>query len=86
MKIIKIGAMWCPACLIMNKRLKQVIDITNIEVISYDYDLDEDIVEKYNVGQVLPELIFVDNDNCEINRLIGEHSVDQIVDIIESSC
>lgn len=86
MKIIKIGAMWCPACLIMNKRLKQVIDMTNIEVISYDYDLDEDIVKKYNVGQVLPELIFVDNDNCEINRLIGEQSIDQIVEIIESSC
>lgn len=86
MKIIKIGAMWCPACLIMNKRLKQVIDMTNIEVISYDYDLDEDIVKKYNVGQVLPELIFVDNENCEINRLIGEQSIDQIVKIIESSC
>lgn len=86
MKIIKIGAMWCPACLIMNKRLKQVIDMTNIEVISYDYDLDEDIVKKYNVGQVLPELIFVDNENCEINRLIGEQSIDQIVEIIESSC
>lgn len=78
--------MWCPACLIMNKRLKQVIDMTNIEVISYDYDLDEDIVKKYNVGQVLPELIFVDNENCEINRLIGEQSIDQIVEIIESSC
>lgn len=78
--------MWCPACLIMNKRLKQVIDMINIEVISYDYDLDEDIVKKYNVGQVLPELIFVDNENCEINRLIGEQSIDQIVEIIESSC
>lgn len=86
MKIIKIGAMWCPACLIMNKRLKQIKDVTGIEIISYDYDLDEDIVKKYNVGQVLPELIFLNKDNQEINRLIGEQDSGKILDMIESSC
>lgn len=86
MKIIKIGAMWCPACLIMNKRLKEIEQKYNIEVISYDYDLDEDIVNKYQVGEVLPELIFTDNNNEEIKRLIGEQLIDNIISIIESGC
>ncbi|MEI3529853.1 MAG: thioredoxin family protein [Bacilli bacterium] len=86
MKIIKIGAMWCPACLIMNKRLKQVESNKHIEIINYDYDLDEDIVEKYKVGQVLPELIFLNENNEEIERLIGEQSIETIEKIIEGSC
>ena len=86
MKIIKIGAMWCPACLIMNKRLKEIEINYDIEIINYDYDLDEDIVSKYNVGEVLPELIFVDEKEEEIKRLIGEQTIDNIVSVIESSC
>ena len=86
MKIIKIGAMWCPACLIMNKRLKEIEKEYEINIISYDYDLDEDIVSKYNVGEVLPELIFVNEKEEEIKRLIGEQTINNIVSIIESSC
>ena len=86
MKIIKIGAMWCPACLIMNKRLKEIESNYSIDVINYDYDLDEDVVSKYNVGEVLPELIFIDESNQELKRLIGEQTIDNIVSIIESSC
>ena len=86
MKIIKIGAMWCPACLIMNKRLKKIEINYDIEIINYDYDLDEDIVSKYNVCDVLPELIFVDEKEEEIKRLIGEQTINDIVSIIESSC
>ena len=86
MKIIKIGAMWCPACLIMNKRLKEIEINYDIEIINYDYDLDEDIVNQYNVGEVLPELIFVDENNQEIKRLIGEQTINNIVSVIESSC
>lgn len=83
MKIIKIGAMWCPACLIMNKRLKEIEDKYSVEVVNYDYDLDEEIVNKYNVGEVLPELIFLDNNDNELNRLIGEQDINNIIKIIE---
>lgn len=83
MKIIKIGAMWCPACLIMNKRLKEIEDKYSIEIINYDYDLDEEIVNKYNVGEVLPELIFLDDNDNEFNRLIGEQDINNIIKIIE---
>lgn len=86
MKIIKVGAMWCPACLIMNKRLKEIENNYDIEIINYDYDLDEEVVSKYNVGEVLPELIFVDAKEEEIKRLIGEQTINDIISIIESSC
>lgn len=86
MKIIKIGAMWCPACLIMNKRLKEIENKYSIEIINYDYDIDEEIVNKYNVGEVLPELIFINEKDEEVKRLIGEQSIENISSIIESSC
>ena len=45
MKIIKIGALWCPACLITNKALDKIIDENdNIELINLDYDFDEEEV------------------------------------------
>ena len=28
------------------------------EYIDYDYDLDEEIIEKYNVGEIVPVVIF----------------------------
>lgn len=86
MKIIKIGAMWCPACLIMNKRLKEIENKYSIEIINYDYDIDEEIVNKYNVGEVLPEIIFINENDEEVKRLIGEQSIENISSIIESSC
>lgn len=83
MKIIKISAIWCPSCIIMNKiwiNLKQkYIDITFIE---YDLDFDCDECNKYNVGDILPVLIFMDNDK-EIGRLIGEKKEKDIINEIE---
>ena len=77
MKLIKISALWCPACLVMNNRLNKILKDYDIEMIEYDYDIDEDEIEKYNVGKILPVLIF-ENDNHEIKRLIGEISEKQL--------
>ena len=79
MKIIKIGALWCPACLITNKALDKIIDENdNIELINLDYDFDEEEVKKYNVGETLPVLIF-EKDNKELFRLVGEKTYDEIM-------
>ena len=51
MKIIKISALWCPGCLVINNSINKIKKEFNIEVIEYDYDFDD--VEKYNVGNVL---------------------------------
>lgn len=82
LKIIKIGALWCPACLITNNSLKKIKEeYQDIEVIDLDYDYDEEEVSKYNVGNILPELIFIENDK-EVNRLIGEKSYKEIKEVI----
>ena len=78
MKIIKITAMWCPSCLIMNSMIDDIISKFNLEMISLDFDLDQDQVSKYSVGNILPVLIKIDNDNNEISRLVGEHTEKEI--------
>lgn len=82
MKIIKINAMWCGGCLSMHKVWKKIEEkYTNIEIINYDYDMDEDIVKEYNVGSLLPVAIFYDGDK-EIARLNGEKTASEIESII----
>jgi len=82
MKLIKISAMWCPSCLIMRNTLKDIN--FNIEQVEYDYDMDEDIVSKYNVGEILPILILV-NEDKEIARLIGEKSKEEVLEFLRSN-
>ena len=82
MKVIKITAIWCSACLIMNKRWKEIEKEYDIETISYDLDFDEEEVGKYNVGDTLPVFIIVDEDK-EVNRLVGEHSIDELKEFIK---
>lgn len=82
MKVIKITAVWCSACLIMNKRWKEIEQEYDIETISYDLDFDEDEVKKYDVGVKLPVFIFLDEDK-EIGRLIGEKTLEEIKNYIE---
>ncbi len=82
LKIIKIGALWCPACLITNNALDKIIDENkNIELVSLDYDFDEELVSKYNVGKILPVLIF-EKDGKEVSRLIGEKKYDEIIKVV----
>ena len=54
----------------------------NIEYINYDYDLDEEDIIKYNIGDIVPVVIF-EKDNIEIKRVIGEKSKKEILDIME---
>ena len=80
MKIIKINAMWCPGCLI-SKNIWNEIEkkYPNHEYLSLDYDLDEEEVEKYNVGDILPVVIFEEG-NKEIKRIIGEKTKKEILE------
>ena len=82
MKIIKIGAMWCPACLITNNALDKINKDYNIEIDSLDYDFDEEEVSKYNVGETLPVLVFI-KDGKEVDRLIGEKEYKDIEGVIK---
>ena len=80
MKLIRIGASWCSSCLIMKSRVADILaNRDDIEIINYDYDFDEDKVEEYQVGDVLP--VYIKEDG---SRLIGEHSKDEFIKFIES--
>lgn len=76
MEIIRISAIWCSSCIIMKQRLNKAIDNKNIKIIDYDYDLDYEMIEKYQIGDILPVLI---NGN---KRLVGEHSIDEIKEFL----
>ena len=73
-ELVVISAVWCPSCLILNKNLKKLNDENlDIKITKLDFDLDEDEIEEYNVGDKLPVIVFK-KDNNEVSRLIGEKS------------
>ena len=82
MKIIKIGAVWCPGCLVMNKIWNKLDSDSELEVLSLDYDMDSEEVAKYDVGKILPVIIFVDRDDNELERLVGEQTENKIWEVI----
>ncbi len=82
MKVVKINAVWCSGCLIMNKVWKNILKEKDIETINLDFDMDEDEVSKYNVGDVLPVFIFYKDDK-EVVRVIGEKTEEEMLKIIE---
>ncbi len=83
MKIIKISTVWCPSCLVMNPRYKEIKDrYPNIEFVSLDLDLNEEAKE-YNVGSILPVFILFNDEEIEVERLIGEHKTKELISIIE---
>lgn len=74
--------MWCPGCLISKSIWNDIEkEYPNNEYISLDYDFDEEEVLKYNVGDILPVVIVMENDK-EIKRIIGEKSKKEILDEI----
>ena len=84
MKIIKISALWCPGCLVMKKIWKSILsDYPDLNIVELDYDMDSDEVAKYNPGKVLPVTIFLDDNNTELTRLIGEQKENTIKENID---
>ena len=76
-EVIVISALWCPSCLILKKNLKKINEEYSIEFKTLDYDLDEEEVATYNIGDKLPVMIYNDS------RLIGEKSYEEIVEFLK---
>lgn len=84
MKVIKIGASWCSGCVIMRPRWDKIEKIRDIKTEYYDFDIYEDmLIEKYHINDKLPVFIFLDNQDNELERLIGEPSEEEILNIID---
>ena len=83
MKIIKVTAMWCMSCLVMQKVYKKVFSgYENLELIEYDFDDDADTLKDLKIGEVLP-LLIVYHHNQEVKRIAGEKSFKQIKEILD---
>lgn len=82
MKIVKISAIWCGACLIMNKVWNKLKNNYKFEALEFDLDMDEEEVKKYNPGDKLPVFIVYDNDE-EIFRLTGEFDEEEFISKLE---
>ena len=82
MKVVKINAVWCSGCLVMNKVWKNILKSYEIETINLDYDMDNEKVKEYNVGDILPVFIFYKDDE-EVYRVVGEKSEAELIKIIE---
>lgn len=73
MKVIKISALWCPSCLIMNKVVRRVMeDYPQVDLLELDIDMDMEEAGKYEVGKILPVIIFLTDSGSEFDRLVGE--------------
>lgn len=82
MEIVKIGAMWCSGCLIMNKIFREITNEREINITSLDIDMDEEEALKYEPGDILPVFIFF-VDGREVHRMVGEHSKEEILNVID---
>lgn len=82
MKIIKIGAVWCPGCLVMRKVWNNILKDKDLDIVELDYDMDNEKVSNYNVGRVLPVIIFLDDNGNELDRLIGEQKEEDILRLL----
>lgn len=86
MKLVKISAMWCMSCIVMNNLLDNVLSKYKVlfDIESLDYDVDFTLVSKYNVSSVLPVYILMDSSG-EIDRLVGEVSESQLISFLKDN-
>lgn len=86
MKLVKISAMWCMSCIIMNNLLDDVLSRYNVlfDIEDIDYDMDSDLVSLYDVGSVLPVYILMDSSK-EVARLVGEVSESKLISFLKDN-
>ena len=83
MKILKFGAVWCPGCLVMKPRWAEIEkEYPHLKTEYYDYDNDKEMVEKWNITDILPAFIFLDDSGQEFLRLTGEIDKKELIKII----
>ena len=83
MKILKFGAIWCPGCLVMSKIWSEIVSEYELEIEDYDIDLNEKESVQYNINDTLPVYVFLNKNNVELERLIGEQSKEKLINVIE---
>ena len=84
MKIIKIGSSWCSGCVVMRPIWEAIEKEIKINSVYYDFDIYEDMLkEKYQIGDKLPIIIFQDDQDNELERVVGEIKKDDLIEKIK---
>ena len=84
MKIIKIGSSWCSGCVVMRPIWEAIEKEMKINSVYYDFDIYEDMLkEKYQIGDKLPIIIFQDDQDNELERVVGEIKKDDLIEKIK---
>ena len=77
--IEKFGASWCGPCKVLDKTLEKV---TGVDIQKYDVDQFEDLAAERGVRNI-PVMIFRDENDQEVERIIGAVSLDKINEVLE---
>lgn len=78
-KILKFSAIWCGPCRVLASNLK---NFNRVPIKEIDCDEDEEMVSKYNIRNI-PTLVFLGEDEMELERTTGLVTIDQINKIID---
>lgn len=82
MRAVRIGAMWCPSCLIMRNVYDKLFKERGIAIEDIDIDLSPVQANAYQPGTILPVLILLDGEK-EVLRIVGEKSKKEILKRLE---
>ena len=86
MKVLKFGAVWCPGCLVMKPRWKEIeAEYPWLKNEYYEFDESKEMVDKYHIDKSLPVFVFLDKEENEFLRLSGEVEKEKLVEIINTN-
>lgn len=81
MKIIRFTALWCADCIVMRPRWQEVFG-PEVTIEDFDFDDNEEEAKKYQVTKV-PQLIIVDDQNAEQERLVGMQDAEKLQELVQ---
>ncbi len=86
MKILKFGAVWCPGCLVMKPRWKEIEQENSwVKTEYFEFDENKEMVEKYHINKTLPVFVFLDKNGNEFLRLQGEIEKEKLLQVLEKN-
>lgn len=85
MKILRIGAEWCPECIIMRLRFAEIEkEIPDLATEFIDVDKDQEIKKVWNIEDI-PTFIFLDKNGQEFLRLQKLVEKEDLIKIIKEN-